>query len=251
MDDTLLHVDHLSFRYQSEPILDEVSFTVHPGDYVGLVGPNGAGKSTLIKVILGLLPLQSGTIELFGAPIKSFQNWDAIGYVPQYVFRDERNFPATVREVVESGHFDKSSFWCQVGLAQCHAIDGALETTGIAHLLDRRIGELSGGERQRVFIARALVSEPELLILDEPTAGVDSKAQGEFYTLLRKLNEEKGLAIILISHDLEVVAHETKTALCLNREIVYTGSSEALHSEEVIMKLFGERVRHHSHSQAV
>lgn len=244
MNTALLQVKNLAFRYQEELILDEVGFSIGPGDYVGLVGPNGAGKSTLIKIILGLLPFQKGQVELFGTPIEQFKNWDRIGYVPQYVFRDERNFPATVREVVESGHFDKSSFWCQVGLSQCHAIDDALETTGIAHLLDRRIGELSGGERQRVFIARALVSEPELLILDEPTAGVDSRAQAEFYTLLRKLNEENGLAIILISHDLEVVAHETKAAICLNRSVVYTGPSEALHREEVIMKLFGDRVRH-------
>ncbi len=243
--DNFLEVNNLSFHYHETPILDGVSFSVKAGDYVGLVGPNGAGKSTLIKIILGLLPLQFGEIKLFGTPIQTFNNWDAMGYVPQYVFRTERNFPATVREVVESGHLDQSSFWCQVGLAQCHAIDEALLTTGITHLLGRRIGELSGGELQRVFIARALVSRPRLLILDEPTAGVDSQAQTEFYALLRKLNEKEGLAIILISHDLEVVAHETKTALCLNRSIVYTGPSEALHSEEVIMKLFGERVRHH------
>ncbi len=244
-ESSLLRVDNLSFRYQEELVLDQVSFSIDRGDYVGLVGPNGSGKSTLVKVILGLLSLQDGEVFLFDTPLKKFQSWEKVGYVPQYVFRNDRNFPATVREVVESGHMGRAPLWCQFGFGACHSLDEPLALTGTEHLLHRRIGELSGGERQRVFIARALVSKPELLILDEPTTGVDQAAQTDFYALLKRLNEEHGLTILLISHDLEVVAHETKKALCLNRSLVHTGPAETLHDEEVLYKLFGDRIHHH------
>lgn len=244
MSPSLLQLERLSFRYREELILDEVSLNVKRGDYVGLVGPNGSGKSTLVKVALGLLPTQTGHVSLFGQPLSRFNAWEKIGYVPQHVFRDERNFPATVREVVESGHMGRAPLWCQFGIGACHSINEPLALTDIAHLTERRIGELSGGERQRVFIARALVSKPELLILDEPTAGVDSRAQQDFYALLKRLNEEHGLAILLISHDLEVVAHEAKTAVCLSRSIVYEGPAMTLHEQAVLHKLFGERVYH-------
>jgi zinc transport system ATP-binding protein len=245
MTHSLIQVDSLSFSYQSELVIDGVSFEVAQGDYIGLVGPNGSGKSTLVKLILGLLPAQKGEVTLFGVPQADFRDWGKIGYVPQYVFRNDRNFPATVREVVESGHMGRAPLWCQFGIGKCHSLEEPLALTGTTHLLDRRIGELSGGERQRVFIARALVSKPELLILDEPTTGVDQAAQTDFYALLKRLNEEHGLTILLISHDLEVVAHETKTALCLNRSLVYTGPSPALHDEAVLYKLFGDRIHHH------
>lgn len=245
MTDPLLAVSQLSFRYQEELVLSDASFVVERGDYVGLVGPNGSGKSTLVKLALGLLPLQAGTVELFGQPLQKFREWDKVGYVPQHVFRNERNFPATVREVVESGHMGRAPLWCQFGIGACHSVDEPLALTGITHLSERRIGELSGGERQRVFIARALVSQPELLILDEPTVGVDQRAQQDFYALLKQLNEAHGLTILLISHDLEVVAHEAKTALCLNRTVVYTGPATTLHDQAVLRKLFGDRVYHH------
>lgn len=245
MTNSVLAVSQLSFRYQEELVLSDVGFVVERGDYVGLVGPNGSGKSTLIKLLLGLLPHSTGTIELFGQPLHQFKQWERVGYVPQHVFRNERNFPATVREVVESGHMGRAPLWCQFGIGACHSIDEPLALTGIAHLAKRRIGELSGGERQRVFIARALVSRPELLILDEPTVGVDQRAQQDFYALLKQLNETHKLTILLISHDLEVVAHEAKTALCLNRTIVYTGPAMTLHDQVVLHKLFGDRVYHH------
>ncbi len=245
MSDSLLQLDQVTFRYQEELILDRVSLTVERGDYVGLVGPNGSGKSTLVKVALGLLPTPAGAVRLFGQPLADFEAWAKVGYVPQHVFRNERNFPATVREVVESGHMGRAPLWCQFGIGACHSIDEPLALTGITHLGQRRIGELSGGERQRVFIARALVSRPELLILDEPTTGVDSRAQQDFYALLKRLNEEHGLTILLISHDLEVVAHEARTAICLNRGIVYQGPATTLHDQTVLHKLFGERVYHH------
>jgi len=248
MDNVLItRIRDLSFRYGSELVLDGVNLDLSKGDYVGLVGPNGSGKSTLVKSLLGLLPLQSGDIELFGRSVDQFSDWQRIGYVPQHVFRGDRSFPATVREVVESGHIRGTSILCQLGLRHCEPITDALKTAGIEHLLDRRIGELSGGERQRVFIARALVSHPELLILDEPTAGIDQSAQETFYDLLETLNRQHGITILLISHDLEVIAHEAKTAICLNHRIVYSGPATALHDEDVVRRIFGSRIHHGLH----
>lgn len=243
---SIVSIKQLSFRYGSELVLDDVNLEFSRGGYIGLVGPNGSGKSTLIKSLLGLLPLQSGSIELFGQPINQFSDWHRIGYVPQHVFRGDRSFPATVREVVESGHMRENSFLCQLGWRKCEPITHALQTAGIEHLVGRRIGELSGGERQRVFIARALVSNPELLILDEPTTGIDQAAQEAFYDLLETLNKKHGISIVLISHDLEVIAHEAKTAVCLNNRVVYSGVAQALHDEGVVHSLFGSRI-HHEH----
>lgn len=240
----IVSIRTLSFRYGPEPVLDDIHLELFQGDYIGVVGPNGSGKSTLIKSILGLLPLQSGSVELFGQPIDQFSDWYRIGYVPQHVFRGDRSFPATAREVVESGHMRENSILCQLGLRVCEPITHALQIAGIEHLVSRRIGELSGGERQRVFIARALVSNPELLILDEPTAGIDQAAQEAFYDLLETLNQKHGITIVLISHDLEVIAHEAKTAVCLNHRIVYAGPAAALHDESVVRSLFGSRIHH-------
>ncbi len=243
----IANISDLSFQYGSEPVFQGVSISLSKGDYVGLVGPNGSGKSTLVKLLLGLLPIRFGAIELFGQPVDQFSDWYRVGYVPQNVFRGDRSFPATVREVVESGHIREVSIFCQLGLRQCESIVDALRITGIEHLIDRRIGELSGGERQRVFIARALVSHPELLILDEPTAGIDQSAQEAFYDLLETLNKKHGITILLISHDLEVVAHEAKTAICLNHGVVYSGPAMALHDEKVVRKIFGSRINHGLH----
>lgn len=247
MKQPIVSIKDLSFRYASEPVLDRVNLDLSKGDYIGLVGPNGSGKSTLVKLLLGLLPIESGSVEFFGQPLNQFSEWWRIGYVPQHVFRGDRAFPATVREVVESGHMHDRSLLCQLGLGRCESITEALETAGVGHLVHRRIGELSGGERQRVFIARALVSHPELLILDEPTAGIDQTAQEAFYDFLETLNKKHGITILLISHDLEIIAHEAKTAVCLNRGIVYAGPATTLHDEEVIKQLFGSRIHHADH----
>lgn len=244
MTQPIISVRNISFTYDSRPVLERVSFEMMKGDYMGLVGPNGSGKTTLIKLLLGILPLDEGSIELFGQPVEEFSDWYKIGYVPQHVFRADRTFPASVREVVESGHLENAPLLCQLGLKKCEPIWDALEIVGITHLLHRRIGELSGGELQRVFIARSLVSGPELLILDEPTTGVDQTTQETFYDLLEKLNRQHGITIVLISHDLEVIAHEAKTALCLNRQVVYSGAADALHDERVIRQLFGSRIYH-------
>jgi zinc transport system ATP-binding protein len=243
---SLIKIKNLSFRHQGrEPILQNISFSVAPGDYVGIIGPNGSGKTTFLKLILGLLPLQSGKVELFGKPIENFHEWEKIGYVSQVGFEGETNFPATVEEVIAAGYLSKSFFLTKKERKTLRSkIKAVADMVDIHHLLKRRIGELSGGEEQRAFIAQALISDPVLLVLDEPTAGIDAAAEESFYSLLERLNHTYGKTILLVSHDLEALAHHTKTALCINRRIVYTGPAEGLHEAKVLESVFGSHLWH-------
>lgn len=247
----IIEAEHISFRYGKEEVLQDISFVLLEGDYVGLVGGNGSGKTTLLRILLGLEKPAGGVARLFGTPVGSFRQWQKIGYVPQNVFRGDRNFPATVEEVVESGHLRaRRAALCRFGSGACAEVKRALERAGIAHLTKKRIGELSGGERQRVFIARALVSEPALLILDEPTTGIDAATEEKFYAFLEELNRS-GMTIILVSHDLEAIAREVKTVLCLNRRLVCSGTPENLRSREVLDEMYGhgKQMLHHGHQR--
>jgi len=237
------------FCYGNAIALQDISFRISEGEYVGLVGGNGSGKTTLLKIILGLLSPSEGEVKLFGQKVSEFRDWDKIGYVPQNVFRGDLGFPATVREVIESGHLKANTFWCRFGTQGCLDVLEVARRSGVSHLLGKRIGELSGGERQRVFIARALVSAPRLLILDEPTAGIDSETEEQFYAFLNELHMS-GLTIILVSHDLEVVRREVGTVLCLNRRLVCHGKPESLEQKEVLEALYGNKknILHHEHT---
>lgn len=249
MKRSIIECGHVSFRYDGEDVLSDVSFSVAAGEYVGMVGANGSGKTTLLKIMLGLLRPMEGSVKLFGTPLRDFRDWRKIGYVPQNVFRGDLAFPATVQEVVESGHLDaRWGEWMFLGARKCETAIKALERAGIAHLGKKRIGELSGGERQRVFIARALVSEPELLVLDEPTTGIDAATEERFYMFLDELNRS-GMTIILVSHDLEAVAREVGAVLCLNRRLVCYGKPEYLESKEVLKEMYGtaKHILHHGH----
>ncbi|HLC94868.1 MAG TPA: metal ABC transporter ATP-binding protein, partial [Patescibacteria group bacterium] len=169
--------------------------------------------------------------------------------IAQNVFRGDQNFPATVEEVVESGgHTSASLLGCYFRQQTCDAVEQALKRADITHLKKKRIGELSGGERQRVFIARALVSRPELLVLDEPTTGVDVATEAAFYAFLETLHQA-GMTIILVSHDLEAIAREVKTVMCLNRRLVYVGTPDHLHSQTLLNEMYGQRKQmiHHTH----
>lgn len=245
----LIEAEHIFFHYGKEEVLQDISFVLMQGDYVGLVGGNGSGKTTLLRILLGLQRPTRGSGKLFGTPLGDFREWQKIGYVPQNVFRGDLNFPATVEEVVESGHLRaRRTASCRFRSGACVEVERALERAGITHLMKKRIGELSGGERQRVFIARALVSEPALLILDEPTTGIDAATEEKFYAFLEELNRS-GMTIILVSHDLEAIAREVKTVLCLNRRIVCSGAPENLRSRDVLNEMYGhsKHMLHHEH----
>ncbi len=231
MDKTIVAVNNVSFRYQNELVLENITLTINRGDFLGLVGPNGSGKTTLLKIIVGLLKPTTGAVELFGQPAEYFSDWAKIGYVPQKAALVNVRFPITVAEVVGMNGGNKES------------IRRALQAVDMVEQKMKLLNELSGGQQQRVFIARALVSRPQLLILDEPTVGVDVDSQLKFYQLLRNLNQKYDLTLVLVSHDIDVVAHEMKTIACLNKTLICHGEPKTVLQGNFIDKLYGKHLR--------
>lgn len=238
----------VSFGYGTEKVLDAVSLQVNRGEYLGLIGPNGSGKTTLLKLMLGSLPApRAGRVELFGTPVDRFREWWRVGYVAQKAASFNSGFPATVEEVVLTGRAPRRGLFRFFTAEDRQAAYEALDRVGMFDLKDRMIGRLSGGQQQRVFIARALVSRPDLLILDEPTVGVDVHAESQFYQLIRELRLEMGLTVVLVSHDIGAVAHEVTSLACLNRKLFYHGSPGEFGTEEQLCELYGHHVRHIDH----
>jgi len=224
-------VEHICVDYGVARVLDHVSLQVRRGDFLGMIGPNGSGKTTLLRVLLGLLVPSCGHVRLFGTDIREFHDWQRIGYVSQKAVAFETRFPASVFEVVLSGRSGRAGLGRRFEGQDRAAALAALDTVGMAGFHDRLIGRLSAGQQQRVFIARALVHDPDLLLLDEPTVGVDLDAQEQFYALLRALNRDAGKTLVLVSHDIGVVAEEVTQLACLNRSLVFHGSpAEAIRS---------------------
>jgi zinc transport system ATP-binding protein len=200
---------------------------VHRGEYLGIIGPNGGGKTTLLKLMLGLLKPQSGTVELFGQSVDKFNDWPRIGYVAQRATSADTKLPITVEEVVTLGRVARAGLFRRLKAADRAAINQAMEKVGIADLRKRLITELSGGQQQRVYIAKALAADPEILILDEPTVGIDVKSQDEFYQLLKTLNQTERLTLVMVSHDIDVIVSEVSKIACINETLVYHGSPQA------------------------
>ncbi len=221
-DQTIIDLDRVCFSFTTEEVIKDVRLQVHKGDYVGIIGPNGGGKTTLLKLMLGILKPKDGTIKLFGTDIKNFKDWSKIGYVPQRT-HIEMNFPVTVEELVAMGRFGKLGLFHFPSIEDKEKTMQALKQVDMLEFRNRQISDLSGGQRQRIFIARALSSEPEVIFLDEPTVGVDIKTQKQFYSLLRKLNKELSLTLILVSHELDVVSHEATELGYINRTLEYYG----------------------------
>ncbi|MFY9463407.1 MAG: metal ABC transporter ATP-binding protein [Candidatus Sungiibacteriota bacterium] len=226
-----IEISHISFSYGNNEVLRDITFAIHRGDYLGVVGPNGAGKTTLLKIMLGLLTPSAGQVKIFGTEVRDFKEWPRIGYVPQKALNFDTHFPATVGEVVLMGRFAKRGLFRFVAKEDKIAMQDALKTAEMWQYRDRLIGDLSGGEQQRVFIARALVTAPEIIFLDEPTTGVDAKSQEEFYALLRKLNREAQTTLVLVSHDIDRVLGEAMHIACIDRTLVCHGSPEDYRSE--------------------
>jgi len=227
-------VKNLSFSYEGSQVLKKINLNVHKGDYLGIIGPNGGGKTTLLKCILGLLQPTGGQIELFDEDQSKFNNWSRLGYVPQKVEFD-RNFPVTVKEVVVMGIYGKKGLYKTVSKNDWASVNEALKQVGMEAFADRRIGDLSGGQTQRVFIARELVSNPEVIFLDEPTVGVDVKTRDEFFELLRKLNEKLNLTLVLITHDMDIVLHHGVTEVAfINQELLFYGAPKDLMKNKFI-----------------
>lgn len=243
MSDPVISIEKVTFAYDGPPVLADVGLTVDDGDLACMIGPNGGGKSTLMKLMLGLLEPQTGAVRIFGEPPAQARR--RIGYLPQHVDFDPR-FPISARDVVLMGRLGGwrgVGFWSRADRSRAGR---ALADVGLQGLERRRFAALSGGQRQRVLIARALACEPELLLLDEPTANVDISVEEQIYALLRELNQR--LTIVMVSHDVGFVSKFVKTAICVNRGVHVHSSAEI--GTEVISNLYGREVRsvhHHLH----
>jgi len=248
----IIEVKNVSFSYNGkEDVLENITLAIHQGDYIGFVGPNGSGKTTLFKIMLNLLVPSSGSIKLFGQDIRTFKDWQKIGYVPQKIANFDANFPATVYEVVLMGRYSNKKLFQQTAKEDGKAVKEALLKVDMREYKDRLIGDLSGGQQQRVFIARALVNSPEVIFLDEPTAGIDRKNQDDFYALLQKLNKELGITLALVSHDIERLTREVMHIACIDRTLTCHVSPKEYLAESEAASIFGKEVRiitHHHHN---
>jgi zinc transport system ATP-binding protein len=232
----IVELADVSFGYTATPVVRDVSLSVESGEYLAIVGPNGSGKSTLMKLMLGLLTPDEGSARLFGEPSHRFDDGARLGYVAQHASA-AKEMPITVREVVKMGRFPHVGFgWLS---SEDHAVvDRALETVGMSGFANRRVTQLSGGQRQRAFIARALAGEADLLVLDEPTVGVDAESVEAFYDLLEALNDE-GITTLFIEHDLGAVTDHAERVVCLNREIYFDGPTEEFVESDALARAFG------------
>jgi zinc transport system ATP-binding protein len=217
----LVKLEDVWVYYDDVPVLEGVNLSIEKDDFLGIIGPNGGGKTTLLKVILGLVKPSQGKVTVLGSTPK--QNRKFMGYVAQYSMFD-RDFPINVWDVVLMGRYGKAGLAKRFNDEDRKIALKALETVEMLDYKDRQIGRLSGGEQQRVFIARALVTEPKILLLDEPTAGIDMPMQTEFYELLARLKQR--IAIVLVSHDISAVSVYVEKIACLNRQLYYHGAKE-------------------------
>jgi zinc transport system ATP-binding protein len=219
------------FSYNSEPVVRDINFSITQGEFAAILGPNGSGKTTLMKLALGLLKPTSGQVLLFGEPAESFTDWHRVGYVPQRTQATESRFPASVREIVNFGSYSGFSPLAIFRRGRSSQVDDALEMAGITNLADRRVSDLSVGQQQRMLIARSLVRRPDLLVLDEPVAGVDAAGEEQFHTMVRRLNRDLGITIVMVSHDIGAVMREATTCACINRDIVFHGPVHQLDAQ--------------------
>jgi len=217
----VISMQHVWAGYDHEPVLEDINLSVKELDFVGLIGPNGGGKTTLIKVLLGLIIPWRGQVRIMGKRVTEGRRH--IGYVPQVVDFD-RQFPISVWDVALMGRLSRRRLLHRYTDEDGQSVEQALRSVEMLDLRDRPIGELSGGERQRVYVARALATEPSILLLDEPTASVDPQVRAGIYELLRELNER--ITILMISHDMSAISSHVKTVGCLNRRLFYHGQKE-------------------------
>lgn len=244
----LFEVNKLSFERQGNPVIKEGTFRILPGEYCAIIGPNGGGKTTLVRLLLGLEKPSSGEIKLFGTMQKRFRAWNRIGYVPQRSALVDTAFPATAREVVAMGRYAGRGILGFESAEDKAAILEAMELMRVGDLSDRLIGNLSGGQRQRVMIARALASNPDVLIVDEPNTGVDVESQHRFYELLRNLNRTKKMSILFITHDVGVIAEDITSVLFVNQTVLVSQNPAEMIRCDEMSRLYGTPAHVVSHN---
>lgn len=242
MSKVVIDIDNVSFNYGSVPVLEDISLKIHEDEFIGIIGPNASGKSTLLKLILGLLKPDAGTIQKYNQ--KCAHKTNHIGYVPQHV-NFARDFPVTVEEVVMMGHVSSASKFFSFNKDETASGLEAMQTLEIDNIARRQIGSLSGGQLQRVLIARALVCKPNVLILDEPTSNVDMRVEEDIFSLLKNYSEH--MTIIVVSHDIAFISGYVDRVACLNRTLV-CHDTESI-SGKMIEELYDAPVKmiHHHH----
>jgi zinc transport system ATP-binding protein len=243
----IVEVRDVSVSYPNGVLaLDGINIDVDEKDLIALIGPNGAGKSTLLKVILGLIRPTSGSVKLFGTQELS-KNLKYVGYVPQSAQARDSNLPFSVYETAMLGRTPHAGLFHGVGAKDRQKVEEVLKLFGIFELKDRKIGQLSGGQSQRVFLAKAMVAEPKLLLLDEPTSGVDTTSRGEFYGILERLNKEKGITVVLSSHDIGVITKIANRVLCINKSQFFCGENVDFSASAEIHRVYDHPVElmHH------
>ncbi|MFC1567563.1 metal ABC transporter ATP-binding protein [Thermodesulfobacteriota bacterium] len=223
MNNTIIEIRSLWYTANRQAVLKNVNLEIQAGDFTAMIGPNGGGKTTLLRIMLGLLKPNKGTVRVFGKPPLEVSH--RIGYVPQDIHINQR-FPISALDVVLMGKLEPGKRWSRHSDNDRLAAHEALEKMEMGVYCKRKIGELSGGQRQRVFIARALVTKPEILFLDEPTSSIDTKGQAEFYGLLKELNKE--ITIVVVSHDLLMLSNYVKSVACVNQSLHYHDQTKVI-----------------------
>jgi len=241
LNEEIIEIKNISVKYGNEMIFENLSFSIKRGDYIGIVGPNGAGKTTLIKAVAGLIKSESGTINFSFGESKKYKK---IGYIPQKAISSDRVFPATVKEIVKSGLISRKRFPRIFGEKDEIKSIEIMEKFKLVEISNKRFGDLSGGQQQRVLLARAIISEPEILILDEPTSALDVNVRNEFYTFLKELNEKNGITMLFVSHDIATIGNYANKMLYIDRRLVFYGSFDEFCASSEMGNYFGISSQH-------
>jgi zinc transport system ATP-binding protein len=245
MSADIIKIENITFGYGRTNVLDDVSTTIKDGDFMGIVGPNGSGKSTMLKIFLGLLKPQKGTVKVFDTDINKFNQWGKIGYIPQKATSFNQGFPATVEEVVSSNLYPMVGLAGRIGKNHKEMVDEALGIVNMLEYKKRIIGRLSGGQQQRVFIAKSLVSAPRVIFMDEPTVGIDQKSEESFYELMESLNKNRGITLVIVTHDIGAIDNRVNRVLCLSEGKLHEHDCSINQATEIFKEVYDD----HSRSQ--
>lgn len=243
----LIELKNISFSYESKRVLDNISLNIQKGEFIGLIGPNGSGKSTLVNIMVGNLTPSSGEVLYNGKNIQSLKNRSFIGYVPQKSYSFNASFPASVKEVVSMGLYSRVGLFKKLSKKHWEEVFEALKTVNMLEYKDNLIGNLSGGQQQRVFIARSLVAKPEVLFLDEPTTGIDAKSEETLYAILEKLNKDKNITILMVTHDVWAITDKVSRIICMSEGKLNDRCDAVNISGSELAKVYGYSVKMEKH----
>lgn len=247
--DKIVEVEGLSFSYDDELILEDIDLEIFNEDFIAFIGPNGSGKSTLMELILGVLKTDSGQIKLFGQSVRNFAQWTRVGYLAQEVRGFNNSFPATVKEIIAANLYKEMGPFKVLTSDLEAKIEKNLKLVGMLDYKDHQIGNLSGGQKQKVFIARTLVTNPDIIFLDEPLVGVDTESQQEFYDLLAELNTQLQITIVMISHDVHVISDQANKIACFANDNIFVHEANRFCCEDYFDSLSDHQmwIERHQH----